>query len=137
MSHMKCIIVTPEKTVVDCQASFVAVPLYDGELGIAPHHTPLVGRLGAGELRITIGEEEGAPADHYYVEGGFVEVAKNVVSILTSRAIPAEKLVLSDAEQRLKEDLHRRGDTPELQAIRERAVNQSRAMVRVAQRAAQ
>ena len=58
MSQMQCIIVTPETTIVDCQASFVAVPLYDGELGIAAHHTPLVGRLGAGELRIVLGEEE-------------------------------------------------------------------------------
>ena len=44
--------------------------LFDGEIGIAPGHTPMVGRLGCGELRI---RREGH-TDHYYVEGGFVEV---------------------------------------------------------------
>ncbi len=78
---LHCIIVTPERTVRDCEAQFVALPLYDGEIGIALGHTPLVGRLGAGEMRIT-GE---SGVGRFYVEGGFVEVAGDVVSVLTPR----------------------------------------------------
>ena len=50
-----CIVVTPERTVVDHPAQFVVLPLYDGELGVAPGRAPLIGRLGYGELRILEG----------------------------------------------------------------------------------
>ena len=74
-------------------AQFVALPLYDGELGVAPGHSPFIGRLGYGELRV----RENGKTVRYYVDGGFVQVADNVVSVLTNSAIPAEKL---DAEPR-------------------------------------
>ena len=49
---LQCVVVTPEATVIDTPAEFVALPLYDGEVGIAPGRSPLIGRLGYGELRI-------------------------------------------------------------------------------------
>ena len=49
---MQCIVVTPEATVLDEPADFVALPLYDGEIGIAPGHAPTLGRLGYGEMRV-------------------------------------------------------------------------------------
>ena len=48
----QCIVVTPERTVYDRPAEFVALTLFDGEIGIAPGHVPLIGRLGYGEMRI-------------------------------------------------------------------------------------
>ena len=65
-------------------ADFVALPLYDGEIGIAPGHSPFIGRLGYGELRVV----NGGGRTRYYVDGGFVQVADNLVSVLTKRAIP-------------------------------------------------
>jgi len=85
---MQCIVVTPERTLYDQPAEFVALTLYDGEIGVAPGHTPLIGRLGYGEMRI---RREGQQTDRYYIEGGFVEVFDDVVSVLTQRAIPAAK----------------------------------------------
>ena len=49
---LQCIVVTPEMTVLDTNAQFVALPLFDGECGIAPGRSPLIGRLGYGEMRI-------------------------------------------------------------------------------------
>ena len=43
---MQCIVVTPERTLYDRPADFVALCLFDGEIGIAPGHTPMIGRLG-------------------------------------------------------------------------------------------
>ena len=83
MASLTCIVVTPEATAVQQTADFVALPLYDGEIGIAPSHSPLIGRLGYGELRI----RSGSVVTRYYVDGGFVHVVDNVVSVLTSRAI--------------------------------------------------
>ena len=48
----------------------------------------MIGRLGFGEMRI----REGNNIYRYYVDGGFVEVSGNMVSILTQRAIAAEHL---------------------------------------------
>jgi F-type H+-transporting ATPase subunit epsilon len=106
----------------------VALPLYDGELGVAPGHSPFIGRLGYGELRVT----EGDKTKRYYVGGGFVEVAKNQVSILTSDAIPAERLDAAAARDELAAARTRKANTPELLAIRDRAQSQARAKIRVA-----
>ena len=43
---LKCVIVTPEKAVLDEAAEFIVVPMSDGELGVAENRLPLIGRLG-------------------------------------------------------------------------------------------
>ncbi|NLY02067.1 MAG: ATP synthase F1 subunit epsilon [Rhodopirellula sp.] len=131
MDQLKCIVVTPERTVSDGMAEFVALPLYDGEIGIAARHSPMIGRLGYGELRI----ESIDATIRYYVEGGFVEVLDNVVSVLTNRAVPADELDEAVARQQLIAARQRPATSPELMAIRERAVSQARAQLRVAERA--
>ena len=55
-----CVVVTPEATVLDTPADFVALPLFDGECGVAPGHAPMIGRLGYGELRIGHGAARAA-----------------------------------------------------------------------------
>ncbi|MFH1264215.1 MAG: ATP synthase F1 subunit epsilon [Planctomycetota bacterium] len=130
-SQLQCIVVTPEKPVVDQPAQFVAMPLVDGEIGIAPGHTPMIGRLGAGELRIT---REGE-VSRYYVESGFVEVVSNVVTLLTSRALPAEDLDEATLQEQLSTARQRPANTPDLMTQRDRTVALSRAQLRVARRA--
>ncbi|MEA1950090.1 MAG: F0F1 ATP synthase subunit epsilon [Planctomycetota bacterium] len=133
MPKMQCIVVTPEITLRDAGADFVAVSLYDGELGIGENHSPMIGRLGNGEMRIT---HEGK-VERYYVEGGFIEVKDNVISLLTQRAVPAESLNVAVAMEQIETAGKRPANTPELMAIRDRAVSQARAQLRVAQRASQ
>jgi len=128
---MQCIVVTPEAPVVDQPADFVALTLFDGEIGIAPGHTPLIGRLGYGEMRIT----GGGKTDRYYIEGGFVEVVQNVVSVLTNRAVPAQRLDEAVAQEQLHTAQQRPARTPESIAARDRTVAQCRAQLRVARRA--
>ncbi len=53
---VECIVVTPEETALQTPAQFVALPLFDGEIGIAPGRAPLIGRLGHGEMRIVEGK---------------------------------------------------------------------------------
>ena len=131
MAQLQCIVVTPEMTVRDQAADFVALPLYDGEIGIAPGHSPMIGRLGFGEMRI----REGDRTSRFYVDGGFVEVVNNVVSVLTNRAVPAEKLDPEVVAEQLNSAQQRPAHTPELMAIRDRNVTQARAQLRVARKA--
>ena len=132
-THLTCIVVTPEETALDQEADFVALPLYDGEIGISPLHSPLIGRLGFGEMRLCLGSEE----SRYYVDGGFVQVADNVVSVLTNRVLPAADLDEEVVTEQLSLARTRPSNSPELMDIRDRAVDQARAQLRVARRQSQ
>jgi F-type H+-transporting ATPase subunit epsilon len=131
MSDLKCTIVTPEQTVRETSADFVALMLYDGEIGIAPSRAPLIGRLGYGEMRIRQGEQ----TDRYYIEGGFVEVIGDTVSVLTNRAVPALQLEEAVAREQLTAAQARPAHTPELRAIRDQSVAQARGQLTVVRRA--
>ncbi|MFM7071092.1 MAG: ATP synthase F1 subunit epsilon [Planctomycetota bacterium] len=130
MAQLQCVIVTPEQTVLDTEAEFVALPLFDGEIGIAPGRGPLIGRLGFGEMRL----RRGAEVERYYLDGGFVQVAKNVISILTNRAIPGTKINEEAAKTQIDGAMKKPITTPELLEIRDRSVAQGRAQLRVAKR---
>ena len=128
---LRCVVVTPEATAIETDASFVALPLFDGEIGIAANHSPLIGRLGYGEMRI----KAGGTTRRYYVDGGFLQVADNVVAVLTNRAVPAANLDAAAAEAQLQQALQRPANKPELMEIRDRQVAQARAQLQTARRA--
>jgi len=92
---VKVVVVTPEKAVLDETAEFVVVPMIDGELGVMVGRSPLIGRLGAGELRLTTG----TATKRYFVEAGFVQVRANVVTVLTANALSSEKVTREAAQQ--------------------------------------
>jgi F-type H+-transporting ATPase subunit epsilon len=92
---VRCTVVTPERAVLDETAEMVILPMFDGELGVLPGRAPLIGRLGAGELRL----KTGTNVKRYFVEAGFAQVRGNVVSVLTARAVEASKVTAGDAER--------------------------------------
>ncbi len=130
-SDLHVTIVTPEDTVLDTRADFVALPLFDGEMGVAPLHSPLIGRLRSGELRIRQGQQTAL----YYVEGGFVQVANNEVAVMTGRAQPAASVDPEAARQQLDTSLKSKAAGDEQIAIRSRQIDQARAQLHVARRA--
>lgn len=108
---LQCVVVTPERTILDTAADSVVVPMYDGELGVLPGRAALIGRLGPGELRTRRGNE----VERFFVDGGFAQVRENVVTVLTPRAQKAgdidqaaankvlEKVPATDAELKAQE----------------------------------
>lgn len=124
---LRCIVVTPEETVLDATADFIAIPLFDGELGIGKGHSPMIGRLGYGELRLRTGSD----SVRYYVDGGFVQVVDNLVSVLTNRSLKASSVDTLAASEQLAEALTRKVGGEEELAIRDRLISQSRAQLRV------
>jgi F-type H+-transporting ATPase subunit epsilon len=131
MTELNVIVVTPEATVLEESAEFVALPLYDGEIGIAPGRSPMIGRLGYGELRI----RRPGSTQIFYVDGGFVQVANNTVSVLTNRAIPADQIDPQVAADQLSAARARQANSDDLLAIRDRIEAQARAQLRVATKA--
>ena len=75
-------IVTPERLAYSDAVDAVNVPGIDGELGILPHHAPMVAILGRGVLRL----EGAAGASRFQVDGGFLQVVDDQVRVVTERA---------------------------------------------------
>ena len=125
---IQCMVVTPEKTVLDEVIDFVAVPLFDGELGILPGRAPLVGRLGFGEMRII---HQGATR-RFYLDGGFAQVRDDVVTILTNRAVAADKIDAAKAAAELEQARSMTPGSEVEQAQKSQAIDRARALVRVA-----
>ncbi|HTU18096.1 MAG TPA: ATP synthase F1 subunit epsilon [Gemmataceae bacterium] len=118
--ELHCVVVTPEKALLDEAADFVAVPMFDGELGVLPGRAPLIGRLGFGELRIRRGME----VRRFFVEGGFVQVRANTVTVLTSKALRAEDIDTTAVSHSLQAAL---APAPTPQASEEQLNTQQRA----------
>jgi F-type H+-transporting ATPase subunit epsilon len=119
---LQCVVVTPECALLDEAVDFVALPLFDGELGVLPGRAALIGRLAPGELRVRDGEH----VRRFFVDGGFAQVRGDVVTVLTPRAVKAEDIDTAAASASL-EAPRGRASTP---AARERA----RAQLRIAAR---
>jgi F-type H+-transporting ATPase subunit epsilon len=97
---LRLVIVTPEKTLLDEPVAALRFPLYDGDIGILPGRLPLIGRLGAGELKVTL--EDGVTERTFFIDGGFVQVKQGVVTLLTNAAIPAGEVSATKAEEALQ-----------------------------------
>jgi F-type H+-transporting ATPase subunit epsilon len=80
--RLKVAVISPERTVYEGEADQVVVPAWDGEIGILRGHSPLLILLGKGTLRVTTGGAE----QRFDVEGGFMQVAEDVVTVLSERA---------------------------------------------------
>lgn len=127
--NLRCIVVTPEKAIMDEAVDFVALPMFDGELGVLPGRSALIGRLGYGELRT----KKGANVHRMFVDGGFVEIRDNVVSVLTQRAIPDSGLNVEASRNELEKALES-GKTPEAQEEQLAKQARARAKLRMARR---
>jgi F-type H+-transporting ATPase subunit epsilon len=129
-NSVQCVIVTPERAVLDEAVDFVALPMYDGELGVLPGRAALIGRLGFGELRT----RQGQKTRRFYVDGGFAQVRANVVTVLTPRALRAEDINSTAAAEALDKA---RGVTytPEAQAAQLNAQERARAQLAVSRHA--
>jgi F-type H+-transporting ATPase subunit epsilon len=87
--------------VLECEATFVALPAHDGEIGILYNRAPLLCRLGIGRLRVETASEKHV----LFVAGGFAEMVANRLTILTEEAIYPELLVREEVEKSLTEAL--------------------------------
>ena len=98
MATMHLDIVTAERLVYSEEVSSVVAPGFDGELGILPHHAPLLTLLKPGELRVRKDGQETLMV----ITGGFMEVLDNKVVVLADAAERDSEIDLARAEEALK-----------------------------------
>ena len=83
-------IVTPERLAYSDEVDAVVLPGSEGEMGVLPHHAPLISTLGAGELRLRkAGQEES-----FAIVGGFVQVLPDKVVVMAETADMASEIDL-------------------------------------------
>ncbi len=95
MSTIKLDIVTAEQVVYSEDVDSVVAPGVEGQLGILPHHTPLMTMLLPGELRVRKDNEEVSLA----ITGGFLEVRPDRIIVLADAAERVEEIDVSRAEE--------------------------------------
>lgn len=74
-------------------ADSVQVPLYDGLAGIMPGHATMLARLGPGKLTVNLGNEKTV----LFVDGGFLEVTGNRVTVLAHNALAPQEIRVDEA----------------------------------------
>ena len=89
MSAIRLEIVSAETAIFSGDATMVVAPGKDGDLGIAPKHTPLLTTLRPGEVEV---HKEGEDKEYIYVTGGILEVQPHMVTILADSATHSDEL---------------------------------------------
>ena len=98
-------VVSAEESIFSGEATFVALPGEMGELGIYPHHTPLITRIKPGSVRI---RKADGGEELVFVARGILEVQPHVVTVLSDTAIRGKDLdeaKATDARKQAEEAL--------------------------------
>jgi F-type H+-transporting ATPase subunit epsilon len=126
-------IVTPERLAYSDTVDAVVLPGSEGELGVLPHHAPLISTLGVGELRI----RKGGAEESFAIVGGFLQVRPDKVVVMAETADMASEIDLEraqearrEAERVLETGFHEGADLSAARA----ALQQALLRIRVAER---
>jgi len=95
MATLRLEIITAERQVFADDVNAVVAPGIEGELGILPHHAPLMTMLKPGELLIRKDGNE----TYMVVSGGFLEVRPDKVIVLADACERAEEIDITRAEE--------------------------------------
>jgi F-type H+-transporting ATPase subunit epsilon len=123
-------VVTPERVVLEREATFAAFPASDGEVGVLAHRAPLLARLGHGALRV----ESAAGKESLFVSGGFAQMVENKLTLLTEEARPLAELDRAKAEKELDAAKSLPASNEGLRASREKAIGRASGKLRLASR---
>jgi F-type H+-transporting ATPase subunit epsilon len=78
---MTVAVVSPEQVLFEGEATQVITRTTEGDVAFLTGHAPFVGSLVAGETRVYLAD---GSVREFAIQGGFVEVANNTVSILSA-----------------------------------------------------
>jgi F-type H+-transporting ATPase subunit epsilon len=92
---VRCEIVSQDRLVFEGDVDIIVAPGADGEIGILPHHSPLLTTLRPGVMRV---RREGRE-EIFAISGGVMEVRPDIVTVLADAAERAEEIDISRAEE--------------------------------------
>lgn len=127
----RCRVITPEARILDEECASAVAPMHDGQMGFLPNRAAIVGKMGVGELRVTLAKGE---TRSYLVDDGFLQMVNNKMTVLAALAIPTDTINARDAQAELAEASARvpkQGDRLDAERVRT-AQNRARAKVALA-----
>jgi F-type H+-transporting ATPase subunit epsilon len=132
MATFKLEIVTAEKMVFSDDVTALIAWGVEGQLGILPHHAPLMTMLQPGDLLIRKDKEEEVLA----VSGGFLEVRPDKVIVLADACERVDEIDIARAEEAKKraQETMKAGPLTADAAVAEAALRRSLARLKVAER---
>lgn len=92
--HLRLEFVTPAQAIVHEEVDEVQLPGEEGSFGVLPGHAPLLAALSTGAMWY----RKGTDTKYAFVDGGFVEVTPDRVSVLAQTAERAEDIDIERAE---------------------------------------
>ncbi|MBL1217256.1 MAG: F0F1 ATP synthase subunit epsilon [Planctomycetes bacterium] len=118
-----CSVVTPEEKLIDGDLTYASLPAWDGQYGIAPGKSPLLVKLGIGQMRLDFAV---GGSRWYLIEGGYAQMIGSELTILSGKAHKAENLTESDAQKELDQALELTGVGEEEAEAKRSAVETAR-----------
>ena len=91
-------LVSPQRLVKALNVGMVVVPCAEGDIGVLPGHSPLIGTVRPGVVNI---HNDGKVTERIFVSGGFVEVTPERCTLLAEEATLVEDLKADEAQARL------------------------------------
>lgn len=124
MAQLTVQIVTPDGLVYDHHASYVSVRTLDGEMGILPRHENMIAVLAVDEVKVKRIDDK----DHVNwiaVNGGVIEIANDMITIVADSAERARDIDISRAERAIEEaqDKHLIDQERRAKIASQRAIN--------------
>ncbi len=133
MAQMTVQIVTPDGIRYDHHAAFMLVKTTEGELGIYPGHVDLIAVLDIDEIKVRRVDDENH-VDWIAVNGGIIEVSKDLVTIVSDSAERARDIDVSRAERaklRAEREMEEAQNTNNIDMERRASIALQRAINRI------
>lgn len=93
-------VVSAEEEIFSGEAEFLAAPASAGEVGVYPHHAPMITTIKPGALRIKLPDT--VEETLIFISGGILEVQPGLVTVLADTAIRGGDLDEAKALEALK-----------------------------------
>jgi F-type H+-transporting ATPase subunit epsilon len=91
---IRCEIVSQDRTVFEGDVDIVVLPGTAGEMGVLPHHAPVLTTLKYGVVKVRHGGQE----EIFAVSGGVAEVQPSIVTVLADAAENVDEIDIARAE---------------------------------------
>ena len=120
MTTIHCDIVSAEAEIFHGEVAMVVATGCEGELGIAPNHTPLITLLKPGQVRVHLAD---GGEQSFYVSSGVLEVQPKVVTVLADTAMRADDIDEAKAlaaKKAAEQALGDRGETVDIAEAQQR-----------------
>jgi F-type H+-transporting ATPase subunit epsilon len=113
-------LVSPERLLLSADYEMVVVPGAEGDFAVLAGHSPITSSLRPGVISIY---ENDVEKDRIFVNGGFVEVSKDKLTVLAEEAIYIADLNRADIEQRIQNATEDEEDAKDDESRRRAAEN--------------